>query len=119
MKKTQNVVTLLLLWLWVAMFCFSVSLTLQEHQAVIPVSFASALQDNEQLNSIEKGTPVAWTEQSAPTTVTCSLESALQLYNFIRWAAQPVQLSPDLKPVNGALAFACATIYFRILPNGP
>ena len=119
LKQKQNIATTLLLLVWAAMFCFSVSVTLHKQPAKATYIYSSAFENNEKLTSEEKSHPVAWTEQSNTQVVSSHVESYPHLFTTVFQLTRPQTSYVGKKTVKALLAFASATIRFRILPNAP
>ncbi|MBC5774712.1 hypothetical protein H8S95_11615 [Pontibacter sp. KCTC 32443] len=119
MNRKQNIATPLLLLLWAAMFCFSVTYTLQKHAAKQVSSHTSSVQNKEKLTPENQGTPVAWTEPSPLQYSSGTTESFFTVYTFPSWSFRLSAFFSSLKPDAVVVACVSAIIRFQIFPNGP
>lgn len=117
--KKQNIGTPLLLLLWVAMFCFFVTVAPPKEPAAKRFNSLFAAQNQDQLSSEEQSTSVAWIEPTSTHAFSGTVVSAIQFYTPQLWVLQSPDIYYSPKPFKAIRAFASIIIRFKIFPNAP
>ncbi|MFD2245909.1 hypothetical protein [Pontibacter ruber] len=117
MNQVKSIATVLLLQLWAALLCFSVSFT--PGQALPEAYNFNYLDATEELKQQEQGTPVAWAEPTAPYAAAAVPELEAPLLLLACGLLLSILFYQALKPTKAILGFSSLSEQYRILPNAP